>query len=406
MNIEGKRSGEGFVVHKDTMVNALSRAQAERIEVVDGVTIGKRGFLTYLKALNGSNIIKVVPLSDVASESQHIDKSLKVVCGSNTSQIPDRAWISDKTGLTICQIRVSPSVAVFPNLGGIELAEALTKVIPFASTDEAKPILSTILFRQSGKKLTLVGCDGFRLACIDLPFEEGDNEVKVDIANLKTLIPALKKAKRVKLWFDDYKAKEEGIKLVIETELVKYRYLGINGEYPEYDTLIPKEETIESTARFDTKHALKAVQSLSALCFDDSTKKKESPVIITTSKGKMTLETKGENGKAEIEAEVTGEGRVAIQAGYLSEALKACNSMVDMQFGNATSPVLFSVNGYKLVQMPMYVENKSAVEEAEAIAAEADAKQTTEQPEQQPKTKAKPKSKKKSKSKAKVPVTA
>ena len=402
MNIEGKRSGEGYVVHKDVFINALSRAQAERIEAIDGVTVGRKGFLTYLKALNGSNIIKVIPLSDMACESQHIEKSLKVICGSHTSQIPTRAWISDKTSLSYCQIRVSPSVAVFPNLGGIELAEALSRVLPFASNDETKPILHTVLFRQSGNKLTLVGCDGFRLAVIDLPFEEGDNEVKVDVSDLKSLVPALKKAKRVRLWFEDWNEKPENKKLVIETELLKYRYHGLDGDYPEYDGFIPKDDTIETTARFDTKHAIKAVQSLSSLCFDDSTRINERAIIITIADGKMTMESKGEQGKTEIEAEVTGEGRTAIQAGFLKDALKACNGMIDMQMSNATSPVLFSVNGYRLVQMPMFVENKTVMDEAEAIAAEADAKGETEQ---QPEPEAKkPKAKSKRKSKSKEPV--
>ena len=44
LNIEGKRSGEGFVAHKATLVNALSRALAERVVLID-FTIGRKGFL-------------------------------------------------------------------------------------------------------------------------------------------------------------------------------------------------------------------------------------------------------------------------------------------------------------------------------------------------------------------------
>ena len=60
LNIEGKRSGEGFVSHKAKLVSALSRALADRVLLVD-LTIGRKGFLGYLKALGGSNIVKVVP---------------------------------------------------------------------------------------------------------------------------------------------------------------------------------------------------------------------------------------------------------------------------------------------------------------------------------------------------------
>ena len=68
VNIAGKRSGEGFVAHKDTLANALSRVLAERVALFnDDVTIGRKGFLGYLKALAGSNIVKVVPANGSAS---------------------------------------------------------------------------------------------------------------------------------------------------------------------------------------------------------------------------------------------------------------------------------------------------------------------------------------------------
>jgi len=58
LNIEGKRSGDGFVAHKAMLVNALSRALADRVVLMD-LTIGRRGLLGYLKALGGSNVVKI-----------------------------------------------------------------------------------------------------------------------------------------------------------------------------------------------------------------------------------------------------------------------------------------------------------------------------------------------------------
>jgi hypothetical protein len=79
LNIEGKRSGEGFVAHKAILINALSRALADRV-IVNDITLGRKGFLTYLKALGGSNIVKVVPMSNGnASGSQVAAKKLKVL---------------------------------------------------------------------------------------------------------------------------------------------------------------------------------------------------------------------------------------------------------------------------------------------------------------------------------------
>ena len=65
----GKRSGSGFIAHKAMLVNALSRALADRLMLLD-FTIGRKGLLGYLKALAGSNIVKVVPASVDASGAQ------------------------------------------------------------------------------------------------------------------------------------------------------------------------------------------------------------------------------------------------------------------------------------------------------------------------------------------------
>ena len=58
LNIVGKRSGDGFVAHKAMLVSALSRALADRVMLMD-FTIGRKGLLGYLKALGGSNVVKI-----------------------------------------------------------------------------------------------------------------------------------------------------------------------------------------------------------------------------------------------------------------------------------------------------------------------------------------------------------
>jgi len=145
LNIEGKRSGDGFVAHKAMLVNALSRALADRVVLMD-LTIGRKGLLGYLKALGGSNIIKVIPSNGSASGSQATVKRLKVICGANTSLLADNEWIGDKTPLTLCDVRVSPNNSVKPNVGTNELADALARVLPFATTDDARPVLQCVNF--------------------------------------------------------------------------------------------------------------------------------------------------------------------------------------------------------------------------------------------------------------------
>ena len=78
LNIEGKRSGEGFVAHRERLVQALSRAQAPKVEVID-IELGRTGLLNYIRLLGGSNIVKIVPSNGDASGVRVADKKLKVV---------------------------------------------------------------------------------------------------------------------------------------------------------------------------------------------------------------------------------------------------------------------------------------------------------------------------------------
>jgi len=378
VNIVGKRSGEGFVAHKAQLVDALARAQAERVLLFnDDITLGKRGFLAYLKALAGSNIVKVVPASDNASGSQVVAKGVKVVCGNHQGYLPNEAWIKDKMPLTFNQVRVSPSNAVMPNLGSVELAEALSRVVGFASIEEARPILQTVRFHQEEGKLTLTASDGYRLAEVSLDFEAGKAEALIFASELKGLISALRKAKRVKVSFEQ-KADEEGglvtKLLLIDTELIKYKFSSQDGEYPDYEKVIPSE--FVATASFDTKAMMKASQSLLSFWYDDDTKPLYRPLTLAISEGKVTVEAKEDRGEAVIEAEASGEGKVAVNGKYLLQALRTCGGIAEVKIANASSPILFSSNGYRCLVMPILLPGEAEAPKAEANAlaeAEADA---------------------------------
>jgi len=64
------------------------------------LTIGRKGLLGYLKALGGSNVVKLIPSNGSASGLRATDKKLKVICGANTSYLADSEWIGDNTPVT------------------------------------------------------------------------------------------------------------------------------------------------------------------------------------------------------------------------------------------------------------------------------------------------------------------
>jgi len=352
LNIVGKRSGDGFVAHKAALVNALSRGLAHRLLLMD-FTVGRKGLLGYLKALSGSNTVKVVPTTNGSASGERTSaKRLKVVCGSNTSYLEDMAWVGDKTPYSLAEVRISPDNTVKPNVGSLELSEALNRVLPFTATDDTRPVLQNVMFVAGEGKLKLVSADGFRLAVVTLDYEDGEGQVLVPRDELKGIANALRKAKRVRLGFEASGDTLDGTSLIIDTEATRYKWRGAEGEFPNYEQLIPSE--FSTVAHLDTVEAIKAVSSFRAL----SDSPKDYPIDLTVSGGQIVMANPDERGETMLPADTDGEGYVRIDGRYLADVLKACGGMVDFKLTNAYSPVLFSADGYQVVVMPL-MSNKA-----------------------------------------------
>ncbi|MDD5489048.1 MAG: hypothetical protein PHH49_08850, partial [Candidatus Omnitrophica bacterium] len=126
-----------------------------------------------------------------------------------------------------------------------------------------------------------------------------------------------------------------------------------------YEKLIPAEANI--TAHLDTVEAGKAIASLKALA--DS---KSYPIDLHLNGG-VVMSSPDDKGEVTMPADIEGgEVRVRIDGSYLTEALRACGGMVDFKLTDGKSPVLFAVEGYQLVVMPMLTGEAKAGDKAEA----------------------------------------
>jgi len=214
--------------------------------------------------------------------------------------------------------------------------------------------------------LTLVSADGFRLAVVSLDYADGEGQTLINRDNLKGVANAFKRAKRVRVSFEAGGETIGGMSLIIDTELIRYKWQGVNGDYPDYQKLIPTE--FNTFASFDTVEAIKATNSLKAL----SGNPKDYPIDLTIGNGKIVMANPDNKGQAELVADTNGEGKVRIDGSYLASVLKACGGMVDFSLANGYSPMLFTVNGYQLVVMPMLTNeaNEQAKADREAKQAE------------------------------------
>jgi DNA polymerase III sliding clamp (beta) subunit (PCNA family) len=155
--------------------------------------------------------------------------------------------------------------------------------------------------------------------------------------------------------------------LIIDTELIRYKWVSVNGSYPDYEKLIPTE--FNTVAHFDTVEAIKATGSLKVL-----SNSKAYPIDLTIGDGKIVMANPDNKGQAELVADVEGQVKVRIDGSYLAQVLKACGGMVDFKLTNSYSPMLFSQNGYQVVVMPMLTAeaNEQAKKDREARAEPAE----------------------------------
>jgi DNA polymerase III sliding clamp (beta) subunit (PCNA family) len=133
-------------------------------------------------------------------------------------------------------------------------------------------------------------------------------------------------------------ANGDGTNLIVDTELIRYKWKSMDGSFPDYEKLVP--DIFEASLSLDTSEALRAVGTLKALADDTS-----HAVDLTAGDGKVILSSPDEKGQAEVPADTQGTIRIRLNGKYLADALKACGGMVDMHFQNATSPYYLHLVG-------------------------------------------------------------
>jgi hypothetical protein len=182
----------------------------------------------------------------------------------------------------------------------------------------------------------------------------------------------LRRARRVRVSFEKSGESLDGMSLVLDTELIRYKWRGADGSFPDYEKLIPAE--FNTFVSFDTNEALKAVSSLKVL--SDS---KAYPIDLTIGNGKVVMSNPDDRGQAEIPADTQGEGKIRLDGSYLADALRACGGMVELKLVNSTSPMLFTSPDYELVVMPMFAgESQKPTGEAQTAEPEAETTEVEE----------------------------
>ena len=214
------------------------------------------------------------------------------------------------------------------------MRRALSEVAFAAASDEARPILTGVLTRFAGDRLTLAAADNYRIAVKSVPILDPVEESSI-------VVPArsYQELMRVLSDTDDpvelmlAQAKSQVLFHVEGTDLVSRL---IDGQFPNYQQVLPTSHS--SRGVVDREELLKAVR-LSALIASSAANVVRLRLGDEGS-GTITIAAAADVGDAEGEVEAALEGdpvNIAFNSRYLTEALQ--NVSVDQLALEFTGPL-------------------------------------------------------------------
>ena len=234
------------------------------------------------------------------------------------------------------------------------LRVALGEVTFAAATDEARPILTGVLARFEGDKLTFAAADNYRIAVKTInvldPVEETSvvvparalHELSRVLADIDEPVDIVLSPSRNQILFH-----LEGIDLVSRL---------IDGQFPNYQQVLPKGFTTKAIV--DRDQLLKAVRLASLIASSSANivklqVGKDAEIGVTVSAAADV----GDN-RSEVEAEVEGDGTtIAFNARYLIDVLTNVDAeQFSVELNGPLSPGVFRPVGdghYTHVVMPV-----------------------------------------------------
>jgi DNA polymerase III subunit beta len=234
------------------------------------------------------------------------------------------------------------------------LREALEETIFAAATDEARPILTGVLARFEGERLTLAAADNYRIAVKSLPTLDPVPETSV-------VVPARALAELVRVLADtddpvDLVLAQARNQILFHVEGVDLVSRLIDGQFPNYQQVLP------------SSHATRAV-----LERDELLRAVRPAALIASSSANIVKLAIGSNGSAgvtvtanadvgdytgDVEAAVEGDGTtIAFNARYLADVLTNVDAeQFALELNGPLSPGVFKPlddDDYVHVVMPV-----------------------------------------------------
>jgi len=312
---------------------AITHTARGKIDQEGSVTVPARLFADFVSQLPKSETIELVFEKNklfihAGSYSSHIQ-------GTPADDFPALPVLSTKETITV---------------DTKSLQQSLSRTMLAASHDDTRPVLGGVLFHTLRDELYIAATDGYRLAESSVGVKAVVQKSIVPTSTLQDVQKILQDTNEstVTLQFEDG---QFGVQCE-DTTLVSRL---IDGQYPEYNQLIPESSDISATV---AREELLTAAKLAGLFARESggsitLKASESDGSFVVSSVASQV---GDN-TSSIAGEVQGGGDVVVNVRYLTDALNCFESeQITFRFSGSISPCVLSAKdqpGYQHIVMPL-----------------------------------------------------
>ena len=307
-----------------------------------GAKVTKQGSLT-LPARLVSDFVSSLPKGtiDLSVKTTRMTITsgnyMSVVNGMDAEEFPELPAIDEKQ-------------AVIYNIATPDLKQALNQTVITSSSDSTRPVLTGVYWHSVDGALYLAATDGYRLAERKLMLTKSEIAAIVPTSSLQEVLRTINDTvDEVEVLFDDTQVRFRIGEAEITSRL-------INGNYPDYRQLIPKES--ETIVKVDADDFVRTVKIASLLARESG-----GSVTLSTNHEKQELSIHsiaselGEN-TSTANADVSSDGQITLNSRYVADALSVLDGdTITFRFSGKLSPCVFTTQqkdiNYVHIIMPL-----------------------------------------------------
>jgi DNA polymerase-3 subunit beta len=303
-------------------------------------------------------------LSDVVSSLPNDKITLTLDARTQTLNLTCARFETNIKGIEAEEFPVIPTVADRAPAASFPpevLREAIDQIAFAAATDDTRPVLTGVVMRLKGTRVTFAAADGFRLAqrAIELPEPAAEPH--------ELIVPARALAELSRIIGDaegsvDLTVTPGGGQVLFHTENIDLVSRLIDGKYPDIERVIPANHMTRTV--LDTQELAKAVKLASYFANASA-----NIVRLTMESGgelgpgKLTISANaaevGDN-KGQVDGMIHGEGgQIALNVKFMADAISAIKTpQVAIETQTQQNPAVFKpvgAEGYVHIVMPMTV---------------------------------------------------